>query len=115
MIYQIVGQNIKGLNFGLYTMERLSVDNMSVGMGILARKSLSASSRKASQISLLNDSPAEHYHHIDDRNWSWSYLRVRKFNLFINVALLWAIYAEYNEQVIIIYGFLWLLYREASA
>ena len=61
-------------------MERLSVDNLSVGMGILARKSLSTNPRKASQISLLNDSPAENYHHhIDDRNWSWSYLRVRLF------------------------------------
>lgn len=58
-------------------MERLSVDNLSLGMGILARKSLTTSgSRKASQISLLNDSFAEHYHQIDDRNWSWTHLRV---------------------------------------
>ncbi|XP_035706917.1 adenylate cyclase type 2 isoform X2 [Folsomia candida] len=57
-------------------MERLSVDNLSLGMGILARKSLTTSgSRKASQISLLNDSFAEHYHQIDDRNWSWTHLR----------------------------------------
>jgi hypothetical protein len=60
------------------------VDNLSVGMGILARKSLSNPSRKASQISLLNDSFTENYHHTDDRNWSWSYLRVSKNTIFYN-------------------------------
>lgn len=63
------------------------MDNLSLGMGILARKSLTAygGSRKASQISLLNDTFAEHYHQIDDRNWSWSHLRVSIIFHFMHV------------------------------
>ncbi|CAG7727612.1 unnamed protein product [Allacma fusca] len=53
----------------------MSGDSLSAGIGILARNSLS-SSRRQSQVSLLVDSNSPDYsHHIDDRNWSWSYLR----------------------------------------
>ncbi|CAL8101856.1 unnamed protein product [Orchesella dallaii] len=54
-------------------MERLSVDNIS----FLARNSMSLSPKRASQVSLLAEAQSDSVHHLDDRNWSWEYLRNR--------------------------------------
>lgn len=62
----------------LKKMERLSVDNIS----FIARNSMSLSPKRASQVSLLAETQSDSVHHLDDRNWSWAYLRVWSFYLF---------------------------------
>jgi len=65
-------------NFIQSTMSR---DSLS-GLGILTRNSMSLHSRRGSNISLLAASTLESFHSVDDRNWSWSALRVCFGNIY---------------------------------
>lgn len=43
---------------------------------------MSLSPKRASQVSLLAETHSDSVHHLDDRNWSWAYLRVWSFYVF---------------------------------
>lgn len=43
---------------------------------------MSLSPKRASQVSLLAEAQSDSIHHLDDRNWSWAYLRVSNIHVF---------------------------------